>query len=442
MKRALENELLAWKSAQGRMPLLLRGARQTGKTYLVREFAKQHFGNLLEINFELNPEFKKVFETLEPDQILKQLGLLSPVEIIPEQTLFFFDEIQSCPRALMALRYFYEKRPDLHVMGAGSLLDFCLSDKELRMPVGRVQYLYLQPLSFKEFLLALGELSLKKYLEEISLREKPSEPVHQKLCKILKDYLITGGMPAVVNQYLQDPLSKNYQNQQTLLLQTYRDDFGKYSSQARRFYLESVFASAPRLVGQRYKYSHVDPESQSRDLKEALALLERAGVLYRVPTVSGHGLPFQINDKKFKILFLDVGLMQRGCGLDAEIVAEDDFLAINRGALAEQFVGQELLVSLNPYEDRRLFFWARDSKNSQAEVDYVVVNQGKIIPIEVKSGKTGTLKSLHLFLKEYHSPLGLRLSGQPLSYHDQILSIPLYAVSEIFRLTETVRATL
>lgn len=433
MNRDLEKlSLPAWKDSGDRKPLLIRGARQVGKTYTVRSFAKEGFQNLVEINFELRPDLKKIFQTLDPHEIIRNIHLILNQRIEPGKTLLFLDEIQECPQAIMSLRYFYEILPALHVVGAGSLLEFALSEKGFKMPVGRVQYLYMQPFSFTEFLLALGAGKLKKHIEEISIEKPPSEASHEALLKRLKEYLLLGGMPAVLKAYMREKTA--YQQEQLSLLQTYRDDFGKYASRARHVHLQKVFSTAPAMVGRRYKYSHVDPDTQSRELKEAFFLLSQAGVLYKIVAASAHGLSLQTNEAKFKVLFLDVGLMQRGCSLDAEIATVEDILLVNSGALAEQFVGQELLASLSPYEDRRLFFWVRDRRNAEAEIDYLVTDRSRILPIEVKSGKSGTLKSLRIFMAEHGTPVGVRVSQHPLSLHDRILSVPLYAASQIPRL--------
>ena len=437
MKRDIEQPaLLHWKNSSDRKPLLIRGARQVGKTYVVKSFAAAHFDHLVEINFELRPELKKIFDTLDPEVIIKNLKLVLNQPIEPGKTLLLLDEIQDCPRAIMALRYFYEKNPQLHVIGAGSLLEFSLNAQGFKMPVGRVTYLYLQPLSFEEFLAAVNEKELRATLAKIDLHHPPSESVHERLLKLLGEYFLVGGMPAVINSYLANRSSVEYQNQQLSLLQTYRDDFGKYASRAKHIYLQKVFSTAPAMVGKRYKYSHVDSDIQSRELKEALHLLNQAGIVHQVTAASAHGLPLEPHENKFKIIFLDTGLMQRGCGLDAEIAMAKDFLAVNAGALAEQFVGQELLGSMNPHEDRRLFFWARDKKNSQAEVDYLIVHRSHPVPIEVKSGKTGSLKSLKVFMTEHRSKIGIRISQQSFSCYDNVLSIPLYAVGQIHRLLD------
>lgn len=433
MKRFILTNLKYWKNDKSRKPLILRGARQVGKTFTVRDFAQSHFSHFVEINFELQPQLKKIFQTLDPYEIVRDLSLALGEQIKPGSTLLFFDEIQECPEAISALRYFYEKMPELHVIGAGSLLEFILKSPDFKMPVGRIEYLYMQPMSFGEFLLARQEDRLKNYLDELTVKTLINEAVHEKLLRLFKDYLIVGGMPEVVKVFLEDPSQLDYQKIQLSLLQTYRDDFGKYASRAKHDHLKKIFQTAPSLVGQIFKYTQVDRQISSRDLKAALQLLAQAGIVTKVLSTSGHELPFlkDANEKKFKILFLDVGLMQRACGLDSQIALTDDFLSIRSGAVAEQFVGQELMMNRNLRVEPELYFWSRDKKSSQAEIDFLTVIDSKIIPIEVKAGKTGTLKSLKVFLKEHKSPFGIRFSQLPLSFHDKILSIPIYAVEQM-----------
>jgi uncharacterized protein len=442
MNRALQHELVQWKDALGRRPLLLRGARQVGKTHVVRQFAHESFTNCVELNFELQPELRSIFTTLDPHAIVRTIALTQNVAITPGTTLLFLDEIQECPQAIMAMRYFYERLPELHVIGAGSLLDFTLRMDDFRVPVGRVQYLYLRPLSFVEFLTALDEHALVEALQAFSLDNSLAQAIHEKLLRLLRDYLLIGGMPAVVADYLRTPHQTTYQRVATALLQTYRDDFGKYASRVKHPFLQKVFETAPRLVGQRYQYVQVDRDARSRELKAALSLLVRAGVLSQIHATSGAGLPFAAQSKEtlFKILFLDVGLMQRACGLDATIATATDFLAINTGAVAEQFVGQELLAYSSPYEDATLFYWFREKRGSQAEVDYLCSVDELVVPVEVKAGKTGRLRSLKQFMDSYECPLGVRVSQLPLSFEESVLSVPLYALGQLPRLVRTARA--
>lgn len=435
MKRIIFQELLAWKNASRHKPLLLRGARQIGKTFIAETLGAE-FSSCVTINFELQPDFKKHFDSLDPFQILKRLSLFAG-HITPGKTLLFLDEIQECPQAITALRYFYEKLPDLHVLGAGSLLEFALEAENFSMPVGRVESLFMQPFSFEEFLAALGFTKLCDYLGELTLAGGMDTALHGQMLALLKDYLIVGGLPEAIREFCDDRSQNKYHRSHLALLQGYRGDFGKYATKARFACLEKMFAAVPGLVGQRFKYSHVDRDVPSRDFKVALTLLEKAGVVKKVHAVSGHGLPFlkDAEERKFKMIFLDVGLMQCACGLEPQIVLAEDIMQTNMGAVTEQFVGQNLLTLGDPYADAGLYFWAKDVKQSQAEVDYLIEVDGVIYPVEVKSGKTGWLKSLKRFLKEHpKSPFGIRLSGHELSYHDHVLSIPLYAVNQLKRL--------
>lgn len=436
MKRDLETELFEWKERKERLPLLLRGARQVGKSYIVEEFGKKAFKNTVVVNFELRPELKQCFATLDPIQIVNKLQLLMGVAIEPEETLLFLDEIQECPNAITALRYFKEKYGRLAVIGAGSLMEFALNSPDFKMPVGRVQFIFLEPLSFGEFLTASGNEQLRQYLQKLQLNSILDDAVHQKLLELLRLYLIVGGMPAVVKEYIENKNLLNCQRIQNSLLQTYRSDFGKYAKAAEHKYLQKVFDKAPRLIGSRVKYSNIDPDSKSRDIKQALNLLKLAGIIYPIYATSASGLPLgaQANESKFKLNFLDVGLMQNVSGLHAELALANDFIQINSGAVAEQLIGQELRACFDSYFERNLFFWARDKKNSSAEVDYVIAVNSLVLPVEVKAGKTGTLKSLKLFIEEKKCPFGIRFSQEKQYLYDKVLTLPLYMAEQMKRL--------
>lgn len=440
MKRDIERQLKDWKDQPNRLPLLIRGPRQVGKTYVVEQFGKEFFENVVLVNFELYPRMKQCFESLDPKEIINKLRLMDDLDIEPGKTLLFLDEIQECPKAIMSLRYFKEKMPELHVIGAGSLLEFALREEDFRMPVGRVQFVYLGPFSFGEFLGALNHNQLRGYLGKIKLMDQIDPVVHEQLLELLQKYFILGGMPAVLQEYLTAGNLKVCQNIQSGILETYRSDFGKYAKKVQHKYLQRLFESAPRLVGQGFKYVNVDPQVKSRELKQAFDLLVLAGLIHPVYATSASGLPlgFQIREQKFKIIFLDVGLAQNACGLRAEPNFNKGLLQINAGSVAEQFVGQELWAYGDAYTRQNLYFWARDKKGSMAEVDFVINVGPRILPLEVKAGKTGTLKSLQLFLKEKKAPLGIRVSENPLSYYDHVLSVPLYMVEQIPRIVEAV----
>lgn len=438
MYRDIEQVLLDWKNQENRMPLLLRGARQVGKSYVIEKLGREHFDQIVTINFELQPEMIRCFESLEPNEIINAIFLLTQQKIEPEKTLLFLDEIQDCPNAIRALRYFKEKLPKQHVIGAGSLLEFTLNDADFRMPVGRIQSLYLKPLSFKEYLVGSGNKPLREWIESIDLHSKIEEPVHERLLNLVREYMILGGMPAVLQSYFTTHNLSDCMNIQTALLNTYRQDFGKYARKSDHRYLQRLFEKIPGLIGENFKYSKVDPDIKSREMKDALYMLQNAGLIYPVYSTGASGVPLvsSINEKKFKVLFLDIGLVTRTVKLESELLLNNNIIMANRGMLAEQLVGQELLAYASCYEETNLYSWSREKTSSMAEVDFVITVDANIIPVEVKAGTTGHLKSIKIFMQEKKSTLGVRISQQRLSYLDNILSLPLYMTGEISRIVK------
>lgn len=372
MKRDLERDLIAWKDQKNHLPILLHGARQVGKSYAIENFGRKHFDNMLVVNFELQPQLGACFENLNPKEIIQKLSILTRHTIEPTKTLLFLDEIQDCPNAIRALRYFKEQLPQLHVIGAGSLLEFTLNDAAFRIPVGRIQSLYLHPLSFKEFLTGIGDYVLREMIEQANL-EKPIETVyHNMLLERVRSYIGLGGMPGVISGLLDSEqiafaaMARTYDLEkcrlmQATLLSTYRHDFGKYAKHTQIKQVQNVFEKAPGMVGDHFKYSKVDPEARTYQIKSALELLENAGLIYPVYSTAASGIPLATlaNEKKFKIIFLDVGLMVYASRVPAEWFL-DDIILLNRGALAEQFVGQELLAYSPAYEEGPLYFWCRE----------------------------------------------------------------------------------
>jgi len=355
LKRKIDQKLEQWKNNDSRRPLLIRGARQVGKTYSVTQFGKKQFSNCVTVNFEERPQLARCFDTLIVDEIIEKIAIMTGSDIKPGETLLFLDEIQECPPAIIALRYFYEKLPKLHVAGAGSLVEMAFKSEKFRMPVGRISSLFMEPLSFTEFLEAIGRSKLKGHLDQVEL-ETGINPIYQPELELaLRKYLMVGGMPGIVAAYVKHGLPEEIKLMQTDILQTYQVDFAKYASFARHKRLKDVFQAAPRLIGNQCKYVHINPHVQSRDLKEALALLMEAKCLYQVFHSAGQGIPLesQINPQKFKLLFLDVGLMQRALGLDSVIMFAEDLMTINRGSVMEQFAGQQLLTAMDPFEERR-----------------------------------------------------------------------------------------
>src|SRR5215207_4538211 len=397
MRRFLESRLEQWKISTHRKPLILRGGRQVGKTWTVERFGKAQFKDVLQIDLEKRADLHRLFEgNLDSKLLLSQLALDFGQDIVPGETLLFFDEIQACPRALMALRYLYEDMPQLHVIAAGSLLEFALG--EISFPVGRVQFLNMYPLTFAEFLQAGGNVPL------FEMFQKPPATIdahaHGLLLQELRDYFFIGGMPEAVQAHYQGASMLEAFKVQSQILDAYREDFAKYAPRADKDCLNQVLENCAAGVGDQIKYSQLAQGYASPTIHRAFDLLRMALVLHKIPAVKAPGLPLGAlaNHKKFKAAVIDIGLMQRLARLPVDVeIQQEDLLGIYRGKLAEQFVAQELLVSQN----RELFYWARDERNAAAEVDCLFQQDGRIYPVEVKSGKGGTLRSLHLMLETY-----------------------------------------
>jgi len=430
IKRLIYKELKNWATEAGRKPLLLRGARQVGKTYIINEFGKKEFENYIIINFERNPEYKEIFSSFDPKEIIERISIFTGQEVIIGKTLLFLDEIQEHAKAITALRYFYEEMPDLHVIGAGSLLEFALRQEDFKMPVGRIQYLYMYPLNFNEFLEAIGEQHLNKYLSKTENLLNISNSIHEKALNLVRKYFIIGGMPEVVKEYISTGDIIKCQKVQSSIISTYKDDFGKYAKASKFLYLQKIFQSASQLIGQKFVYAKVDDSIKSRELKDALQLLELAGILIRVKNSNGDGLPLEAHAKEnyFKAIFLDIGLVHRLSGVSGEIISQKDLNSIFRGAIAEQFVGQELLSNQSPYTKANLYYWARDARGSNAEIDYLIEHKGSIIPIEVKSGHINKMKSLWMFIEKYKSEKAIRVSQSTYTVDKEVISVPFYAL--------------
>ena len=438
MYRLILEELINWKDNPLRMPLILRGARQVGKSYVIEKFGENNFEHTLVVNFEFAPELKSCFSDLDPTSIIHKLEYTLGTPIIPGKTLLFIDEIQEHPDAILALRYFKEKMPELHVIAAGSLLDFVINDEQFRMPVGRVQFIYLPPMSFKEFLIAMDQSQLKEYVENVTLETDIPSAIHQRLLELIRYYFAIGGMPGAIQAYQAEQSLLSSQRMQAAILTAYRGDFGKYSNRTQHKYLEKLFTRAPELIAQQFHYVDVSSDMQARDIKKALHLLAKANVLHQIFSTSATGLPLSalVHEKRFKLLFIDIGLAVGATQIDGKLLLMEDLMLINRGALAEQFVGQELLANQDYYQEPSLHYWSRDQRGSTAEVDYVLNVGRHIIPIKVKSGSTGRMRSLKQFMEKKNSLIGLRVSQLPLSLDKNILSIPFYLTSELRRLTQ------
>ena len=443
--------LTEWLKVKHRKPIVIRGARQVGKSTLVRLLSEQCGFDLIELNFERNPELASFFKSHDPHKITQLISLQTGKTIQPGHTLLFLDEIQGSAEAIVALRYFYEEFPELHILCAGSLLEFTLSQAGFSMPVGRIEYLHLGPMTFAEFLLAVGEKALADFIAHYQIFEEIPKPIHEKLMDIVKIYFVTGGMPESIKAYAEDNTFKTSEKVKQSILSTYRDDFGKYASITKHDLIRKVFNKIPTLIGNKFKYSHISSENKPACIATALNQLCLARVAWKVHHTSANGVPLgaEQNDRFFKVLFLDIGLVSTSLGLNyLNLMEVDELNFVNNGSLTEQFIGQHLLYAQMPYEEPNLYYWAREKKSSYAELDYVISYGQQIIPIEVKAGKTGQMKSLHLFLKEKQRHLGVRFNSAPPSQMDtttklpdgssvdfRFLSLPLYLVGQLSRLS-------
>jgi len=431
MKRFIDKALLQWKHDVSRRVLLLRGARQVGKTYSIREFGKT-FRYYVEINFDETPAIKDIFKSsLNVHQIIERLSLVSGVSILPGETLLFLDEIQECPEALSFLRYFHEKCPGLHVVAAGSLLEFTLSEIP-SMGVGRLHSLFMYPLSFVEYLFASEQDHLYNAVVQHDLSTALEPMIHNQLLELLRIFYLTGGLPGVVNHYLRNHDLLQCQNLLQDIVTSYEDDFAKYKNKVPVARLREVFQSVVAQAGNKFSYAQVDSTAYHKAMKEALDLLMLAGLVYKVYHSSGQAIPLgaSINHKHFKVLPFDIGITQRILGLDlAKTILYPSHDLVNKGSLSEVFCGLELIHSQLDNMKPELFYWHRESRSSQAEVDYVISNGSHILPVEVKSGTKGQMQSMRLFLNERQLQTGIRVSRENFALLDKIQIIPLYAAS-------------
>jgi len=452
MKREIIQYLRDWKNRSDRNPLILRGARQVGKTYVVEEFAKSEFKNCLKINLEEKPELKKLFFDNDVKRILTELSILMNENVISGDTLFFIDEIQVCPEAIQSLRYFKEKIPELHVICAGSLLDHTLNEMKLPMPVGRIEFLYMYPMNFKEFLVAIKQEKLVNYIQEYNFSKPFSEVIHNQIAQHLRFYFFIGGMPAAVNNFAENTMLPDIQRIQNNILTSIQYDFARYGTRKQQEYLHIVLRYCGRYPGRKIKYSNIDREIRSTYLKDAIGKLVLSRIIHTVKHSNASNVPLTENVKEdvFKTVFMDIGFVNQLNQI--ELTGLDNLVTANEGMLAGQFVAQELLNIQPVWLSPGLFYWSREEKNSNAEIDFIFQYKNNIYPVEVKAGKTGTLRSMQMYLFEKKLHKGIRFNMDIPSlgtFNSKInspgpnnellwtlLSLPLYMVSELKRLID------
>lgn len=427
----------------------MRGARQVGKTWIVRHLAESEGMKLVEFNFEKTPALAALFESNSPQEIVKRIEQRFSLKIEPTKTILFLDEIQAKPELFAKLRWFYEDMPELPVVAAGSLLEFVLGNLPISMPVGRVSYVYLEPLSFIEFLEAQKKEQLIDLIKTYAWNDEINSVIHSELMRLFKEYIYVGGLPEAVSNWIQERSLDGIRDVHRDLLGSYRTDFSKYSEKLSSDTLNEVIDSIPLFLGKKFVYSHVYSTANSQKIKEALNLLCQARVGHKVKATAANGVPLgaEINSKFLKAILLDVGLSSAVLDLKLSTLDIEELDLVNKGGIAEQAAGQ-LLRTIEPFNvEPALYYWVRNERGSDAEIDYIIQHTNRLVPIEVKAGNTGTLKSLHLFMKLKELSTAVRIySGQPridevkvkdnqgsdVSY--QLRSIPFYLISEIHRL--------
>ena len=443
-KRHIDEKLLQWKDSPRRKPLLIRGARQVGKSTSVRELSKQ-FNYFVEINLEKQPDLLQLFpENIDVKKTCEKLSGTLGIPIKPGETLLFIDEIQVSKEAIMSLRYFKEDYPELHVIAAGSLLEFALEELP-SFGVGRIRSLYMYPFSFDEFLMAQGLDLMVGYKQKATCEEPLTAKAHKDLVEQLRSFYLVGGMPAAVTEWIETRSYIEVSNVHTDIIQTYEDDFNKYKTRVSPVLLRQVLRSVAHQTGNKFVYAIAARDVHSSVVREALHLLTLAGLITPVKHTDGTGLPLgaEENDKYVKYLFFDLGVMQTMLDIPAaDILMASDVDFVNKGGTSEMFAGLEMKKYRDCLQKPEMHYWQNAAKGSSAEVDYLRVWNGKVLPVEVKANTQGSMQSLWIFMRKRKLHEAVRTSlenfGQ-LDHYDpednfeqrHVDIVPLYALSNL-----------
>lgn len=430
-----------WARKKKHKPLVIRGARQVGKTVAVTLFGEKNFKDLIILNLEKD-EDSSMFQRLMPiDDLVQLIQLRTGKKIIPGSTLLFIDEIQNSQVAMAQMRYFFEEMPELHVMAAGSLLEVKIKKEGFSFPVGRVEYCYMYPVTLYEFLEAVGDTVTLDYIKNADLNSSVPGEIHEVLLKKYYEYLIVGGMPEVVAEYVEsrsfidlDPIYES-------ILTGFRDDVYKYVSEAKAPYLQHVVEQAPKYAGKAIKYENFGGTGfRSREMSDAFDVIEKAMLVKRIYSSTSTAIPILENKKKSpKIVFLDTGLVNYVLGVREDLFTAKDLNSIFQGQIAKQAIGQTL-QAFSQAKQYNFAYWFRDSKNSLAEIDFLIPGKSMLIPVEVKSGKTGHLKSLHLFMNQCGGSMAIRIHSGNVFHQDiqrpdgssfKLVSLPFYLLPRL-----------
>jgi len=456
--RTIDRYLSEWASREAHKPLLLRGARQVGKSTAVRHLANQ-FERYVEINFEKQASYISLFQVKDIDvkKIVSQIAAIAGTRIEPGKTLLFLDEVQACPEAIMSLWFFKEDMPELHVVAAGSLLEFAL-DELPSFGVGRIHSMFMFPMTFDEFLMANGEQLLMEARNNASSSQPLPQPLHEKLVGLTRTFMLVGGMPEAVARWVETHDYMACQEIQDDIVVNYEDDFPKYRKKIDPTLLRNTMRSVAVQATDKFIFSAVEGNWKAVEVKKALDMLAKAGIVIPVTHTDGNGLPLGSEaDKSYqKMLLLDTGLMLRLLNmttgdiseLTEQILTSDVTDLVNKGPMAEMLAGLELLHYRTPNIRHEIFYWQRLAKNSQAEVDYLSSYRQTVLPIEVKAERQGGMKSLWIFMREKKLTNAIRCSLEnfgAFDYHDSEVSgavrhieiCPLYAISQMDRVVKS-----
>jgi uncharacterized protein len=427
MFRQISEDLINWKNSKRRKPLLLQGARQVGKTWIVEDFGKSHYKNFIKLNFEFETNVHNIFESsLDPNEIIQRLSLFKEQKITANDTLIFFDEIQTCPKAITSLKYFQEKAPQFHIIAAGSLLGVSVVNNQNSFPVGKVNFLHLYPMSFYEFLIAIGKPMLADFI-----KEKPTKidkAIHEQIMELLKIFIYVGGMPEVVDSYVTNADIEEVKEIQNEILQSYERDFTKYADPNQAIKTKEIWNSIPYQLGKenkKFKYSEVHDKARASTYELTFEWLKAAGLIYKVNQIRTAKLPLKgyEDSSKFKVYPLDSGLLSATLQVSSTLILNgSELFSIYQGALIESFICSEIVKWFRTIPH----YWV---SNSEAEVDFVFQLEDVIYPIEVKSGMDRNTKGLRSYQQISNSKTIFRASPRKYSEsEDGFINFGLYGI--------------
>ncbi len=428
MQRFILKKLIEWKESKYRKPLILKGARQVGKTYILKQFGKENYEGVAYFNFDHDKDLYNLFEnTKNPERILEQLAFIYGKAIIPGKTLIIFDEIQECPNALNSLKYFYEEANEYHIACAGSLLGIRLSHTSF--PVGKVDFLNMYPMTFSEFLIADNAQNLVDYMNSLEKIEKIPDIFFNQLEEKLKAYFIIGGMPEAVSAWVNEKDMELVNKIQNNILSAYESDFSKHTQDSEANKISLIWNSIPSQLAKENKkflYQVVKEGARAREYENALNWLNDASLIYKIYNVTKTDFPLKAyNDlSAFKIYMNDVGLLRKMSNLDSKIVVEGDKLFEEfKGAFTENYVLNMLISTLNSVPNYYTF--------DRNEIDFIIQYKNNIVPIEVKANKSTNNTSLTKYNEKFNNELSVRFSMNNLSKDGKILNIPLFLIEYV-----------